>query len=607
MARVPTYDNLQETERALPGVRQESIATPALLDAGAEQTIALGKGVEAAGTGLAQVAYHMQQRENADVLFTNEANDKAAYLAYEADLRAKRQGNAAKGAAADTGTWWKDRISKNLEGMTGEQKRLYTQRITPVQLSAIHSVSQFEAHQMEIAHDASWTADKHNTINLAAATPTPGVIGVSIAEIKRFNSYQGARKGWDAQVLQAVNGDDITKLHKQAIQTIAKDDPGKAAAYFKEHEQEINGTERAEIGAFAEKATAARVGADTAQQVWQTEGPKGDNDASNIDKMKAAIREKLKDNPFARDAALHEISQIDADRDKAIRARDANRTAQVNTMLMSGKSIAAVMQTPAWAALDGTEQRKILLHEEQVGSAREGRAAARESRAYTADVRAQHQLNEAGLATMLKLSLDPQALYDMSADDLVNQRTKIGDENVKKLADLKRSYMKDPLGFAGVKMESDTFKEFALKAGLDPTVTAAKNPAVAKRVIEVHDRINIILEIEKKANKGRLPPERVREIMQREIDTKVLETHWYGDKPISAIAIPGGKEADYTVEVPVSRGRVMGSEKVPLASIPPAYQIEAASRMKARGIPYTPQNLAKYWLADKAVWAAPKK
>jgi hypothetical protein len=77
------------------------VASPALFDAGAEE-FALGKGVEARARRRAAIAYHMAQRENADVLFTNEAADKAAYLAYEADLRAKRQGNSSPRARPPT-------------------------------------------------------------------------------------------------------------------------------------------------------------------------------------------------------------------------------------------------------------------------------------------------------------------------------------------------------------------------------------------------------------------------------------------------------------------------------------------------------------------------
>src|SRR4051812_33948085 len=124
MPQIPAYSLPQETERPIAGVRRESVASPSLLDTRAEQTAALGKSVENAGSGVAAIAYHMAQRENADVIFQREAGDKEAYLAYEADLREKRQGQFAKGATNDTATWWKDRISKNTEGMNGEQKRV---------------------------------------------------------------------------------------------------------------------------------------------------------------------------------------------------------------------------------------------------------------------------------------------------------------------------------------------------------------------------------------------------------------------------------------------------------------------------------------------------
>jgi len=213
--QVPTYDNPQATPAPLPNARVESIASPALLDSRSVDQMAFGKSLQVAGTGLAAVAYDMQQRENADAIFKTEAQDKADYIQYEQDARTTRQGAYAKGLTTDTAAWWKDRISKNVDALDNdEQKRIYSKRATALQLQSISELSKFEGDQLEISHDQTWKADKINTINLAAANPAPDVVASSIADIKQMNAYQAARKGWTGQdgskILQAVNAEDIT-------------------------------------------------------------------------------------------------------------------------------------------------------------------------------------------------------------------------------------------------------------------------------------------------------------------------------------------------------------------------------------------------------------
>lgn len=585
MATVPNAWEPQQTEKPLPQARVESIASPALLDAEAESNAKLGGAVTTAGVGLSQVAYQMGKRETADVLFTHESADKAAYLAYEADLRKTRQGSFAKGSTEDTAAWWKDRISKNLEGMTSEQQRLYAQRISPVQLQAIHSVSQFEAHQTEVAHDQSWAADKVNTINLAAATPTPGIVATSMDEIRKFNSYQGARKGWTPEVLQAENGKDITALHAQAIQTLAASSPAMAAEYFKQHELEIDGSKRAEIGEFAKKATAANVGATAAQAEWALNGPKGDNTASNIDEMASNIRKQFSNDHYTRDAALTQLHQMDAERDKGIKARDANRTATVNSMLLGGTSLAAVMQTPAWAALDGTEQLKIKEHQQDRALVAENRAFVREGRSIQKEQRRQQELTTAGLTTAMRLS-NPDELVKMSRDEVINLRTTIGDHETEKLLMKWDSYTKSGTLLSEAKLDNDQFNSFATKAGLDPN---SKSDADKKMIVETRDRVERLIGSEQQTKKRPLTREEKDKILQQQIDNTVMQHNSIMfDKEKPLVTLPADKMADAYVMV--------NGEKVKLSSIPADWRLSMEKEMRKRNIPVTEKIIAEKWV-----------
>jgi hypothetical protein len=100
--------------------------------------------------------------------------------------------------------------------------------------------------------------------------------------------------------------------------------------------------------------------------------------------MKKTIREKLQERSRTRDVALHEM-HADRRRRATRRSRRAtrNRTATVNTLLMGGIIARGRAADARLGALDGTEQKKIIEHEER--SPREGKpcAHARSARAST--------------------------------------------------------------------------------------------------------------------------------------------------------------------------------------------------------------------------------
>lgn len=583
MPAVPTYNTPQEQEHALPGVRQESIVSPALLDAGAEQQGALGKGITDAGSGLAAISYHMEQRQNADVLFKSMAATKEAYIGYEAEVKKNRQGDGAQGITKDTAAWWKDHISKNVEGLANDtQKRLYQQHATDLQLRSLDTMSNFEVQQTDVGQQQNYKADKANTTNLVAANPSDVMVTWGTKDIQKKNAYMAAQKNWSPELLEAVNTDDLTKLHQQVIQTLAASNPDKAVDYFNAHKEEIAGSQRAEIGGFAEKATAAAIGGKLAQTIWSTDGPQNDTDPSSIDKMKARAREELKDKPFALETALHTLSQMDSDRDKGIKARDSNRTAQVNQLLLDGKSIAAVQQTPAWAALDGTERKKIVEHAQD-------RAAALDSKAYTADLREQQRLNTAGLDTMIRMS-DPEVLVKKSRDDIINLRTSIGNENTKALLAKWDALTKSGTHLAEAKIDNDQYNTFAVKAGLNPQ---GKSDDDKRRIQEVRDQVERMIASEQQAKKRPLTRDEKDSIMQKQIDNKVIQhsSVWF-DKSVPAITLPANKQADAYVEVGPAK------QKVLLSQIPASFRLEATNTRKTQGLPTSEAQLAELWLRN---------
>lgn len=574
MPTVPTYSSPQEQLAPMPGVRQESVASPGMFDAGAEQQMALGKSEMEAGTGLAQIAYHMQQRQTADALFQATASDKTAFLQYQQDVQKNRQGSGAQGVTSDTAAWWKQRINDNLDNLQGDDlKRLYTRQATDMQLQSLHSMSQFETQQTDEGQMQNYKADKANTVNMVTANPNGQMVSWGVDDIHKKNAYMAATKNWTPEVLEAVNSDDITNLHKQVIQQLAVTNKDQAQAYFEAHKDEIAGSQRAEIGDFAEKATAASIGAQAAQTVWQAQGPQGDKDPVNIDQMTAAIRDQMKDNMFARDAAITELHQLRADHLEGVQSRDQALTASVNTMLLGGQSLAAIQQTPQWAALDGTEQLKI--KESQANYLN-----AQDSHAIAAQTRQQEQLKLSGADAMFRLS-NPELLTSMTRDQVTNLLPQIGISNTQTLLSKYDTLTKNGAALSEAKIDNNQFNNFIKTAGLDPL---SADHGTKQQINDTRNNIEQIIGQEQIAKKRQLTRDEKDMIMRQAIDNQVLTTHWYGDSSAPAITMP----ADTTASVK--------GQTVRFGDVPEAFQQQAIAARKAQGFTTTPEQLGELWL-----------
>lgn len=250
MPSVPTYDTPQVDTAPLPGVRQSSVASPSLLGAGAAQQADLGKNLMQAGTGIGNVAYKLQERENADMLFRSETSLKDDYLKFEQDVR-QRKGQNAWGVTTDAEKWFAEQEKKYSEGLENPvQRQLFSQSITKLRQSAMGSISQYEANERRRSLEESAQASIVGSINLAAAAAADGKIDTPDSPIPSVKSdivkrvqVQASLNGWSPERTQFEEAKHLTNLHKQVIQSLVDRDPAKAKEYFEANKAEINGSE----------------------------------------------------------------------------------------------------------------------------------------------------------------------------------------------------------------------------------------------------------------------------------------------------------------------------------------------------------------------------
>lgn len=178
MPKVPTYDSPQVETRALPGFRQSSVASPSLFGAAAEQQIAAGKGMLAAGTGLANAAAAMQDRENADMLFREETVLKDKWLAFEDDVNNNRRGMGAWNVTEDTKKFFADAEKEAAERLTNDvQRKLFNRSVTRLRQTALGAMSRYEAGERLKSSEEAERASIVGSISIAARAAARGFVG----------------------------------------------------------------------------------------------------------------------------------------------------------------------------------------------------------------------------------------------------------------------------------------------------------------------------------------------------------------------------------------------------------------------------------------------
>lgn len=589
MPTVPAYSTAQVEDRALPGVRTDSVATPDLLGSQGDTMLKLGAGEMAAGTGLDAIAVHMQARDNLQKVQAATTDYGQRVLDWRMDMEKNRTGAAAAGAVSDFSDFHKKTIEEVSKGLGNDaQRQAFGVMANKAGLAQRHDVGTFEVAQTRKANASADAAAADNWINQGAAAITSEAALEAKTNLVNSTRAYLATQNVEKEVEDAVVSARLTKFHAQRIQQLARTDPDSAAVYFKNNEGEIAGSQRAEIGAFADKATAASMGGRMAADVWATMGPKGDTDVSRVDQMAAKIREDLKDKPEAMHVALTTLHSMDAERDKGIKAADDSSKAKVNTMLLNNMPLAQVMRTPEFAALK--DPRSVVLHEESIGAARESRAAARESRAYTAEQRADHTRYVNGLDKTMQLS-NPDALVAMSRDQVINLLPTLGRENTIGLLNKWDAYTKNGTLLSEAKIDNNQFNTFATSAGFKPLDTK-QSPEDKERISNLRDNIERMVGQEQMAKKRPLTRDEKDTIMQREIDKSVmLHNTVFRDVKTPQIAVQPEDFARAYVNV--------GDKQVYLKDVPAAFRVEATTELRKRNKPVSEQEIARLWLRSK--------
>lgn len=348
MATVPLYKQ-QVDRRPIADVRYSSPASPEMLGASAQSLQRFGRNLQQAGSQFGQIAYRIQERDNADRVMRAEAALKTG----ETDLHntvKNRRGHNAIGATHDAAKWWQEAEKKYSEPLTNDaQQRAFRELVLKHKTSSLSYVSEYEAKQRRQSLLDSSRASIASSIDAAAAAyDSPEAVNLNRKRVVSTVSAVAKLEGWDPETAKQQQATNLTMLHKRVIEAQLEDDPLKAEEYYQAHKEDIKGSDRAVIKEKIRQASTLGKAQKEADRIM-AKVPK------TTDQLAEA--RKIKD-PETRKTAEILIKQYQA-QTKAV--READQTAALDDtwrIIANGGDRNAIPQH-VWTRLSGEGQKKV--------------------------------------------------------------------------------------------------------------------------------------------------------------------------------------------------------------------------------------------------------
>lgn len=240
MATIPIYTK-QVEEQALPGARQQSIASPALFD-NSQNAQTLGKGLSAIG----DVAQQYQDKEDTALTSKGEAGMLSEFTDFKIQAR-KREGLNASGLVEEADKFYNDTVAKYIKNAPNNRIAQALQAIADKHMPGFRGyVGGHAAEQNGKAVEEETKANIIAQINSAAADPAAAP--EALKRITAAVTAQAQAQGKDSQTAALMVQAETTKLHLGVLETLQQNDKiDEAKAYYYSHKNTILGDHQAKI------------------------------------------------------------------------------------------------------------------------------------------------------------------------------------------------------------------------------------------------------------------------------------------------------------------------------------------------------------------------
>lgn len=352
MARVPTYDNPQAQEIALPQARQQSIASPELFSgiSGARNLSNMGSAISDFGDHAFKIATQIQEKE--DVARTTDAEAELINRTTNFKMEAsKREGLNAQGLPVEADDWWEKNVKELEDGLTSDrQKEAFRLIARKHQPSFRSNIGQHSMREVAAAEKAGLAAAEENIYTSAAADPSGA--NVSTLRDRLLSNVKAQSNGMPQDVLDRNKDIALNKLHSsviQSLQTAAVDKPemlDAAKAYFYANKKEINPKIAEQIETKLNEAgldVEVQNGVDSIMQ----KGMSDDEAYDYIEKSYSGEKEKRFKQEFKTRKAERGAAKAQAEKEQDDWAWKT---------LAGGEGIKAIKKAGVWDRLDGKTQ-----------------------------------------------------------------------------------------------------------------------------------------------------------------------------------------------------------------------------------------------------------
>lgn len=259
MASIPIYQK-QVQEQALPGIRQESIASPKLFAPNGDMAT-IGQGLSGLGESIGRHAEELQAKEDTATGTQMSADLLNKITDFKIEAR-NRKGDLARGLPEEADKFFSDTADAALKAAPNDRVKQYLQVFSEQQRAHFHGyIGSHAAEQMDKAAEAGIEA--HITSVKNAAAVDPSIADASIKDITTAVRTQLNKKGiTDPEAIALATLEQTSSLHAGVINTLLVSNPKQAEAYYGLHKEGIDGELRVKM----EKAISNSTRVETAQK-----------------------------------------------------------------------------------------------------------------------------------------------------------------------------------------------------------------------------------------------------------------------------------------------------------------------------------------------------
>lgn len=265
MPRVPQLEGPQVDFRPLPNVRLDADN----YTGGARQAAALGDAVAGLGDAAFKAGIQMQEREDADKLFSTEAALSESQRTFETDALAS-EGQNAWGLQDKGRKFWDEQAQQLGKDLTNDrQRKLFAQSLVRAREGSLDRLARHESGQRRASLEKSTDASVVGLIDNAVANPTDmAAVGAARDGIQRKGQVMADLNGWDEAQLGAWRAEKLSILHGTVVERLADANPEVAKKYLEATKGEIRGTRLAAIEKTLQQSTLSTVAQGAADEVF---------------------------------------------------------------------------------------------------------------------------------------------------------------------------------------------------------------------------------------------------------------------------------------------------------------------------------------------------